>query len=228
MSEEMNSFQKLYEIDVSEHVERKKTGYTELSYLSWTYAWAEFAKRHSDATYEIKKFANDLPYVFDPNTGYMVFTSVTIDGITHEMWLPVMDGQNKAMKAQPYDYKTKKGNRHVEQASMTDINKAIMRCLVKNIAMFGLGLYIYSGEDLPDVEPKKITPEQANILDITIQNTEKVTGKSLLNWFTEQLGVAKISDLTEDNYKAAERFVNETLEKAKMKAEVKKEKEQTA
>lgn len=223
---EDNYFKILYEVDVNDHVEKKNTGYTELKYLSWTYAWAEFVKRHPEAKYEIKKFENNLPYVSDPVTGYMVFTSVTIGEITHEMWLPVMDGQNRAMKSKPYSYKTKKGERFVEQASMTDVNKAIMRCLVKNIAMFGLGLYVYSGEDLPDVEPKKITPEQANILDITIQNTEKVTGKPLLNWFTEQLGVAKISDLPEDNYKTAERFVNETLEKAKMKAEVKKEEQE--
>ena len=76
-----------------------------------------------------------LPYVKD-EAGYMVFTEVTAGGVTHMMWLPVMDFKNKAMKS----------------ATMTDINKTIMRCLTKNLAMHGLGLYIYSGEDLPEEE----------------------------------------------------------------------------
>ena len=80
----------------------------------------------------------------------MVFTKVTIEDITHEMWLPVMDGANKAMKSKPYTYKTKYGEKSVEAATMFDINKTIMRCLTKNLAMFGLGIYIYAGEDLPE------------------------------------------------------------------------------
>ena len=66
------------------------------------------------------------------------------------MWLPVMDNANKTMKLNPYTYKTKKGEKTVSAISMFDINKAVMRCLVKNLAMFGLGLYIYAGEDLPE------------------------------------------------------------------------------
>lgn len=72
------------------------------------------------------------------------------------MWLPVMDSKNKAMKDNPYEYKTRFGNKFVEQASMFDVNTAIMRCLVKNIAMFGLGLYIYAGEDLPQEAKEKL------------------------------------------------------------------------
>ena len=72
------------------------------------------------------------------------------------MWLPVMDSKNKAMKDTPYEYKTRFGNKSVEQASMFDVNTAIMRCLVKNIAMFGLGLYIYAGEDLPQEAKEKL------------------------------------------------------------------------
>ena len=80
----------------------------------------------------------------------MVYTSVTAGGLTYEMWLPVMDNANKSMKLQSYTYKTKSGEKTVEAISMFDINKAVMRCLVKNLAMFGLGLYIYAGEDLPE------------------------------------------------------------------------------
>jgi hypothetical protein len=86
----------------------------------------------------------------------MVFTEVTADGLTHEMWLPVMDGANAAMKREAYTYKTKFGEKNCAAFDMFDINKTIMRCLVKNLAMFGLAIYIYAGEDLPDVEPEPV------------------------------------------------------------------------
>ena len=137
-------------INVNDHTEQKKTNTgASLTYLSWAWAWAEVKKAYPDANYEIEKF-NGIPYVYDQLTGFMVYTKVTIDGVTHEMWLPVMDGNNKAMKAEPYQYTTKSGTKTVAAATMFDVNKAIMRCLVKNLAMFGLGLYIYSGEDLPE------------------------------------------------------------------------------
>ena len=72
------------------------------------------------------------------------------------MWLPVMDNKNKAMKLSPYNYqvwdsyKKQYVEKSVAAATMFDVNKTIMRCLVKNLAMFGLGLYIYAGEDLPE------------------------------------------------------------------------------
>jgi hypothetical protein len=95
-----------------------------------------------------------LPF-FESPAGVMVFTKVTANGLTYEMFLPVMDGANKAMKREGYSYKTKFGPKEVEPFSMFDVNKALMRCLVKNLAMFGLGLYIYSGEDLPS-EPIEV------------------------------------------------------------------------
>lgn len=153
-------FEKLFNINVNEYTEEKDG----LTYLPWAYAWTEVKKRYPNANYEILKFENNLPYVYDENTGYMVFTKVTINGLTYEMWLPVMDGKNKAMKKEPYTYKTKYGEKIVEAATMFDINKTIMRCLVKNLAMFGLGIYIYAGEDLPEEEAKEqkatITEEQ--------------------------------------------------------------------
>lgn len=139
-------FEKLYEINVNDKTEKKEG----LTYLSWAWAWAEFKKVHPDATYEVKKFEGGIPYAYDENTGYMVYTSVTVDDLTHEMWLPVMDSHNKAMKNKPYEVKTKYSSFTVKPATMFDINKAIMRCLTKNLAMFGLGLYIYAGEDLPE------------------------------------------------------------------------------
>lgn len=149
------SFEKLYNIDVSSYIE-KKNG---LNYLSWANAIAEFKKVHPNMTYEVKKFENGLPYVYDENTGYMVFTSVTVDGLTNEMWLPVMDSANNAMKSKPYTIKTRYKEFPVQAATMFDINKTIMRCLTKNLAMFGLGLRVYNGEDLPEsVEEQHFEP----------------------------------------------------------------------
>lgn len=144
-TEEKNYFNELFSVNVNGKTEEKNG----LTYLSWAWAWAEFCKRYPDANYEVVKF-NGLPYVYDDNTGYMVYTNVTILGVTREMWLAVMDSNNYAMKKEPYKVVTKYKTIDVKPATMTDINKTIMRCLTKNLAMFGLGLYIYAGEDLPE------------------------------------------------------------------------------
>lgn len=159
------AFKTLNAINVNDNTE-KKNG---LTYLSWAWAWAELKKVYSDAVYQIRQF-DGRPYLYDENLGYMVMTEMTVDGITHEMWLPVMDGANKAMKDKPYTYEVKEyrngkwtGNyteKDVAAATMFDINTAIMRCLVKNIAMFGLGLYIYAGEDLPEEEIERKEEEK--------------------------------------------------------------------
>lgn len=168
-------FEELNAINVNEKTEKKKSGGTELTYLSWTWAWAEVKKRFPEAHYEIVMY-DGLPYVYDENTGYMVFTNVTIDGITHTMWLPVMDGANKAMKNKPYTYSTKyNGEKTVDAATMFDVNKTIMRCLVKNLAMFGLGLYIYAGEDLPEVEVE----ENKTAQEVAKKKLEKIDAVQL-------------------------------------------------
>lgn len=152
-------FKTLNEINVNDKTEKKEVGNTQLTYLSWAWAWAETCKAFPDANYEVIHY-DGKPYLFDENLGYLVATNVTIEGVTKTMSLPVMDGANKAMKNAPYTYQTKyNGEKTVEAATMFDINKTMMRCLVKNLAMFGLGLYIYAGEDLPDVEPEKLSEE---------------------------------------------------------------------
>lgn len=163
----MKNFNDLRLINVNEHAE-KKDG---LTYLSWAWAWDVFKQHCPDAQYEVIKGPNGLPY-FESGAGAMVYTKVTADGQTHEMWLPVMDGKNKAMKSAPYsylvrDYKTKQMvEKTVEAFTMFDVNKTLMRCLVKNLAMFGLGLYIYAGEDLPtegELDPVDLGPLLAGI-----------------------------------------------------------------
>lgn len=162
-------FKKLEQINVNDHIDKRTNGNVQLSYLSWPWAIQQISENCESFEYEFE------PWEYDEHLGYMVRTKVTIEGITKKMCLPVMDGANKAMKDHPYQYQVrnpnfryakwdkdkqgyfdKYGNRQeqfitksVEPASMMDINKAQMRCLVKNIAMFGLGLYIYAGEDLP-------------------------------------------------------------------------------
>ena len=191
-----NIFEKLSKINVNGHTEDKNG----LTYLSWVWAWSEIKKIYPDADYKILKFENNLPYVYDENTGYMVFTEMTIDNKTYEMWLPVMDGNNKAMLNRPYIYKVKEyvdgkftGNyveKEVLPATMFDINKTIMRCLVKNIAMFGLGIYIYAGEDLPDGYEMSI--EEAEKIVLTFGKYKgktlkeiKETDESYLYWLID-------------------------------------------
>lgn len=143
-------FKELNAVNVNDHTEVKNNGKASLTYLSWAWAWAEVKKRYPAASYTIVKDEKGLPYFADDRCGIMVYTTVTIDGVTHEMWLPVMDGANNAMKFEPYTIKTRFGDKNVAAATMFDVNKTVMRCLTKNLAMFGLGLYIYAGEDLPE------------------------------------------------------------------------------
>lgn len=143
MESKQTTFEKLSAINVNEKVEKKSN----LTYLSWAWAWSETKKACPDATYKIGETD------YDEALGFMCHTTVTIEGETLEMWLPVMDGANKSMKKVAYTYQTRYGEKSVEAATSFDINKTIMRCLVKNLAMFGMGIYIYAGEDLPDGEP---------------------------------------------------------------------------
>ena len=171
-------FETLNDINVNGHTE----GRNGLTYLSWVWAVSEVMKKYPDMDYEVVKF-DGIPYVYDEKTGYMVYTKVTINGVTHEMWLPVMDSNNKAMKSEPYTYTTKNGEKTVEAATMFDINKTIMRCLCKNLAMFGLGLYIYAGEDLPEAEKEeaKKTSEKEAIDELKVLY-DKAGGKNFDKW----------------------------------------------
>lgn len=135
-----NYFQALNSINVNGHTE-KKNG---LTYLSWAWAWGEVKKAFPDATYTIyqNEALGGMPYFTDGKT-CMVKTGVTINGIEHIEFLPVMDYKNRSIPA--------------DSVTTFDINKAIQRSLTKACARHGLGLYIYAGEDLPENE----TPEPA-------------------------------------------------------------------
>lgn len=147
----------LLEYNCSEHAE-KKNG---LTYLSWAWACTIALKHDPEFSYEVQMFEGK-PYIFEPNLGYMVFTTVTLGGAQKSMQLPVMDNRNNAMTDEDYTYETSRGPVTVEAATMFDINTAIMRCLAKNLALFGLGMYIYAGEDLPEAlkESTELTEEE--------------------------------------------------------------------
>ena len=161
---EKTPWEVLSRIDVTDKIE-KKNG---LSYLSWAWAWAVTKRECPDATYKL------LPTEYDEALGFMVHTEVTIEGETLPMWLPVMDGANKSMLKTSQTYSTRYGDKQVDAATTFDINKTLMRCLVKNLAMFGLGIYIYAGEDLPEAEVSTPAPAKAkptsNLIDLAVDD----------------------------------------------------------
>ena len=162
-------FQTLSTIDCSAKTE-KKNG---LTYLSWAWAWSETKNNYPNANYRVITY-DGKPYLFDENLGYMVHTEVTIENETIEMHLPVMNNTNKAMKHVLYQ----QFGKDVQPATMFDINTAIMRCLVKNLAMFGLGLYIYAGEDLP--ESPKMDNENLELIKSKLDKCDNLQDLGLL------------------------------------------------
>ena len=125
-----NYFSELAAINVSEHVEKKG----QFSYLSWPYAVAKLRSFDDTATWEIKRF-NGLPFL-PTDYGTFVEVAVTVRGVTLSQVHPVLDARNKAIPV----------------PSAFDINTSIQRALVKAIALHGLGLSVYAGEDLPSTE----------------------------------------------------------------------------
>ena len=128
----------LLKVNVNDHTE-KKNG---LTYLSWAWAWAEVLKADPAATFEVKTFKNEklveMPYMDVNGTG-MVWVTVTIFGKPMTCMLPVMNHRN-----QP-----------IQNPDAFQVNTAIMRCMTKAVALHGLSLYIYAGEDLPESDEKE-------------------------------------------------------------------------
>ena len=171
-------FDALYNMNLGDKVEKKDN----LNYLTWSEAWKAFREVYPSATFRvITNPDTKLPYFVDPNVGIMVFTEVTADDLTLTMFLPVMNSSNRAMKLEPYNYQVwdKQNRRYVdktcEAATMFDVNKTIMRCLVKNLALFGLGLKLYQGEDLPSDNSDGTVPETADQKKTTPRRAKTVT-----------------------------------------------------
>lgn len=211
----MAKFEEVLKINVNDKTEKKGS----LTYLSWTWAWAEFKKIYPEAMYKIKEY-NGIFCTGNDKIGYMVSTSVTADGLTYDMWLPVMDMRNKSIM-QPTSY---------------DVNKSIMRCLTKNLAMFGLGLYIYAGEDLPEDEqkaPREATKAQAvakveEFKRLTKSELVQVYGVSnaeaTIAWFEKKFGIA-FQDWDKEATEAARAKLTEQKEKQEREKALKEQAE---
>jgi hypothetical protein len=152
----------LLKINVNEHTE-KKNG---LTYLSWAWAWAEVLKIDPQATWEAHEF-NGAPACFLPDGSALVKTSVTIKGHTKACWLPVMNHRNQAIKA----------------PDAFAINTAIVRCLTKTISMHGLGLYIYAGEDLPEMDTQALDEFAAELVQLASENN---TVEAVRQWYANE------------------------------------------
>ena len=191
-----NYFTELNSINVNEHVE-KKNG---LSYLSWAWAWQTLKKIFPDATYTIHENADGWNYHTDGRTAW-VKTGVTVNGIEHIEELPVMDFRNKSIP--------------LEQITSFDVNKAIQRSLTKAVARHGLGLYIYAGEDLPidDGEAKMNESLAKKITKADADKMTKILSDAQKEWVLKTYHVAKLTDLTNEQYGLIMRTINERLSK---------------
>lgn len=163
-------FEILRNVDVSQHLETKGSGNFKANYLSWAWAVDYLLQQDPDAKWEYLE-----PVTFKDGT-VMVYCSVTAFGKTRTMQLPVMNHQNKAIK----------------DPDAFAVNTAMQRCLVKAIALHGLGLYVYAGEDLPpDQQDEKPEPQkQENPL--TKEEKDKLLTKIALSKTLEELAAAQV------------------------------------
>jgi hypothetical protein len=179
----------LLKLNVQDHVE-KKNG---LTYLSWAWAWAEALKADPTATFHVDTFqradGTTIPYM-DINGTAMVWVRTTLFSKEMTCMLPVMDHRNKP----------------IQNPDAFQVNTAIMRCLTKCLAMHGLGLYIYAGEDLPEddgvvpppkpkAEPKAEKPPakmegEAGRFQITVKTKPDATPTDFINIVSEMAVVA--------------------------------------
>lgn len=152
---EQNYFAALNQVNCAEHVE-KKNGF---SYLSWPFAIAELRKRYPTATWEVVRF-DGKPYL-QTECGFFVEVAVTVEGVRLSQIHPVLDHRNKP----------------IPQPDTFQINTSIQRCLVKAIALHGLGLFIYAGEDLPEETPQSAKSVPKAVFDALDSETQKWLGQ---------------------------------------------------
>lgn len=151
-------FQRLHDIDVSKYI-KSKGGKQGLSYVSWANAVHLLLTHAPDATWTVREFDNQLPYQITP-AGCFVEVEVTVDGISRSMKLPVLDNRNQVIK----------------EPSVFQINTSIQRCLTKAIALHGLGLSVYQGEDLAGLVDDP-APTQAPAPQISPDRLHELRGR---------------------------------------------------
>lgn len=184
-----NYFVTLNNINVNGKTEQKNG----LTYLSWAWAWGEVKKLFPDATYTIYENADGLFYHTDGKTCW-VKTGVTVNGVEHIEYLPVMDFRNASIPC--------------EKVTSFDVNKAIQRSLTKAVARHGLGLYVYAGEDLPEAEKANEPVCVCENCGATIKSIQKRDGK-----------VWSVADLVQYSIKRFGRQLCPDCQKAAAKAE---------
>tara|TARA_R100001244_G_C5165465_1_gene131395 strand:- start:1477 stop:2196 length:720 start_codon:yes stop_codon:yes gene_type:complete len=146
---------KLSKIDCSDKVEKKMN----LSYLSWAWGWGVLMEHYPQANYLYYQGEGDVPYVQFPDGTAEVRCRVSIDNLSREMTLSVMDNRNNA----------------IQSPSSRQVNDTKMRCLVKCLAMYGLGHYLYAGEDVPrDDDKEKPVEKMKNVTEIKKPVAKKV------------------------------------------------------
>ena len=191
MSVEKNYFEKLVDINVKKQVEKKGN----LDYLSWANAWAFVKQVHpltQRTVYEAPE--TGLNWFTDGVTGY-VKVGITIDGLEHIDYLPIKDFRQKSIT--------------VDKITSMDVNTAIQRATAKAIAMHGLGLSLYAGEDLlltnnevvaPIKAKEKPKAKEATTFELNIkdENWDKVLKFIAKN---KALGMSKIIKTLETKYK---------------------------
>lgn len=168
----------LLALNVNEHTEKKAN----LTYLSWAWAWAEALKADPQATFNVQMFG-DKCYM-EINGTAMVWVTVTMFGKPMVCQLPVMDNSNKPITIEGTTTINKYGKEVVTKLDSFNVNTAIMRCMTKALSLHGLGLYIYSGDDLPSfvetestIEPDTMTDLFAAIESASTQDELKVAYK---------------------------------------------------
>ena len=203
------SIEMLLKKNVNEHVE-KKNG---LSYLSWAWAWAEALKADAKASYKIEMFGDKC--FMDINGTAMVFVTATMFGKPMTCQLPVMDYRNKA----------------IPNPDAFAVNTAIMRCMTKALALHGLGLYLYSGEDVPEEGDKFekiiISPTQGAQNDVPIEELRYLeeVAIELIAMCEQGDPRAALVRLDEENLDNEQKIALWTLMPSKVRSALKKAKE---
>ena len=179
-----NYFTELDRVDVTQHIEKKG----KFSYLSWAYAVRELKKRHPSATWVVHEYGEErFPYV-KTECGFFVKVTVTVDDVDATQVHPVLDHQNKAVNA----------------PNAFQINTSIQRCLAKAIALHGLGIHLYAGEDLPPSPPID-TLQQKELLDLL---TDRNAEEGLVDTVRHQISIGQIN---RGNFLKAMEHYNNTL-----------------
>lgn len=197
----LSVFEVLNSINVNDKTEKKG----KLTYLSWAWAWGELKKNYPSANYRV--YENELGYNYftDGRTAW-VKVGVTVEGLEHIEYLPVMDNMNRSIT--------------LDKVTSFNVNTSIQRALTKAIARHGLGLYIYAGEDLPETEKPVFKNEEVEKLQyLSWMDSYFSSHKNHLAAFLKKYGLDYLENIDK---KLSLQEIDEII--SNMKASLEKEK----